>query len=94
MQAVVHMQPLDERRNPIGKPMFAGMTPRDGVTRQLSIAVDLDPYGCRMPFYLRVWADGKHGGDFEIDVAPPERLRKLNGVTCAMWLAVNPKGRQ
>lgn len=90
--ALIHMQPLNARRQPILKHKFVGTLPRDGEPHRISGHWDLDKEapGIEMPYYVRVWADDK-SKDFEIVCAPPTHLRHLNSITFTQDLAVLPR---
>ena len=92
MHAIVHMQPLDARRNPItGYPRkrLRESVPRDGEPHRVGESWELDA-AREMPYYVQVWADDRSIVR-EIDCVGPEKLRNLNSITFYMMLTVLPK---
>lgn len=92
MHAVIRMQPLDAKRQPIdGYPIkrLADTVPRDGEPHRVGESWELDPQK-EMPYFVRVWADDRCI-DTEIDCAGPSHMRRLNSVTFYMMLTVLPR---
>lgn len=87
--AIVHMQPLNVRREPMYPAKFVGTVPRDAEPHRISGAWPLNREK-EMPHYVRVWADNR-SKDFEVDCAAPERLRFLDGITFYQDLTVLPR---
>jgi hypothetical protein len=90
--AIIHMQPLDARRQPIpGYEMKrnAKTVPRDGQPHQVGESWQLDPKK-EMPYFCRIWADDKSIVR-EILAVGPEKLRHLNSITFYMDLTVLPR---
>ena len=92
MKAVVYMQPLDAKRQPLMPAQIAGVVPRDGQHHRVSITLEKTTLKT-FPHYVFVFADGdtKRGGVFECDCAAPEKLRALDSVTLYQLIAVNPR---
>lgn len=90
--AVIHMQPLDARRNPMEYPAKrVAMVPRDAQPHRVGGVWALNNKK-EMPYFVRVWADGKFGGDFEVDVDPSQdKLRYLDSITFYQMLTVLPR---
>jgi len=89
--AIIHMQPLNARRQPCGYPIkrLSQTVPRDGEPHRIGEMWELDPTR-EMPYYCRIWADDKSIVR-EIQAAWPERLRKLGSITFYMALTVLPR---
>lgn len=90
--AIIHMQPLDAHRQPMGYPAkMVGTLPRDSMPHRIGASWDLNNKK-EMPYFVRVWADGRHGGDFEVDLdAPTDSLRYLDSITFYQMLTVLPR---
>jgi hypothetical protein len=91
VHAIIHMVPLDAKRQPLCKPILAGSIPRDGAPHRVAISLEKTTIKT-FPHYVFVYADGntKRGGVFECDTAAPEKLRALEHLTLYQMLAVNP----
>lgn len=89
MNAIIRMQPLDAKRNPLFPPKIVGTVPRDAQPHRVGDVWQLDPKK-EMPYYVRVWADDRYIIK-EILAAPPAELRKLKTVTFYMDLTVLPR---
>lgn len=90
MNALIHMQPLNARRQPVYQRKLVGTLPRDAQPHQISGEWELDRTK-EMPYYVRVWADNGRGFDFEFDGTAPERFRKLASITVTQILTVQPR---
>jgi len=89
--AIIHMQPLNARRQPMGYPIKrnAQTVPRDGEPHRVGDVWELDRT-LEHPYFCRVWADDKHI-DLEIDCAGPASMRHLSSVTFYTDLRVLPR---
>lgn len=90
MHAMIHMQPLDARRQPCAPVQFVGTVPRDAQPHRVGAAWNTEHLK-EQPYFVRVWADRRHGGDFEVECVGPSKLRKLNSVTFYQHLTVLPR---
>lgn len=90
MMAMVHMEPLDGKKKQIFPPKLAGMTPRDGLPHRVSCSWETDP-NLPFPHYVRIYADRRDGGIFEVKVPPPVDWRKLDRFTLTQILTVLPR---
>lgn len=93
MYAIIHMRPLDAKRQPIDEYPIkrVAIIPRDGELHQVAGAWELNKEK-EIPYFVQVWADGKGGKVFEMECDPPtNKLRFLDGITCYMLLRVPPR---
>lgn len=93
MHALIHMQPLNWRRQPIEQypAKLVAILPRDAQPHLVCGSWELDKTK-EMPYYARVWADGRHGGDYEVDLDPPStKQRYLTSITFVQHLTVLPR---
>lgn len=97
MNAIIHMQPLNVRRQPIpglATKRCEATIPRDAQPHIVGNFWDLDAAeNPEMPYYMQIWADGGKPIIREIDCAGPSKLRFLNSITFWMWLTVLPTPR-
>lgn len=92
MHAVIHMQPLDARRQPIpgyARKRLAATVPRDAQPHRVGESWELDA-SREMPYFVQVWADDR-SIIREIDCAGPASMRKLKNITFYMMLTVLPR---
>lgn len=91
MKAIIHMQPLDARRQPMYPVKQVAVVERGETPHRVGGSWALNRKK-EMPYFVRVWADGKFGGDFEVDLdAPTNNLRFLNSITFYQMLTVLPR---
>ncbi len=89
MNALIRMQPLDVKRQPLYPMQLVGTVPRDAQPHRVGGVWELDPKK-EMPYFVRVFADNK-SIIREIQAEGPSHLRKLNSVTFYMDLTVLPR---
>jgi hypothetical protein len=70
---------------------MVGTLPRDAMPHSIGGSWELNKKK-EMPYFCRVWADGRFGGDFEVLVdAPTNKLRYLDSITFYQSLTVLPR---